>query len=360
MSWYCRIPFFRISSDQEGQEDYSLPCVIAMRNSITFGCASCGGLRTPASQAWALNKTSVSRRARAYARARSRAHSFTYMSHTHNEEEPASSVELPWTAAPTSTSPSHLGPSAKRHHQHHRHHQQQHTSNSSTPTTAPNVMHTHNPSPNIKSLTLNLNGRDALPSVASLMRYMRDLRPKLDYLGPRARERVLSALEVANVAHEGQKRKSGDPYIIHPIAVAAILAEMHMDRDSIIAGLLHDTVEDTPFTLEEIEMLFGNDVRKIVEGETKISKLASKVQQQRVEAAGDEEEEASLHRTFPGGAQKKNRRAEKSKVYKGRRARETGRQFTKHVFGNDRRRAGNYCKACGQVAQHAHNGAYEA
>lgn len=131
--------------------------------------------------------------------------------------------------------------------------------------------------PVIFSLALNLRGRNALPSLASLTRYMRDLRPKLDYLGPHARERVLSALEVANVAHDGQKRKSGEPYIVHPIEVAGILADMRMDRDSIIAGLLHDTVEDTPFTLEEIESLFGFDVRRIVEGETKISKLASKV-----------------------------------------------------------------------------------
>lgn len=129
----------------------------------------------------------------------------------------------------------------------------------------------------VTSVQLNLNGTDALPSVSSLMRYMNDLRPKLDYLEPHARERVLSALEVANVAHEGQKRKSGEPFIIHPIAVAAILADMRMDRDCIIAGLLHDTVEDTPVTLEELETLFGQDVRKIVEGETKFSKLAKKV-----------------------------------------------------------------------------------
>lgn len=106
---------------------------------------------------------------------------------------------------------------------------------------------------------------------------MNDLRPKIDYLEPLARTRVLSALEVANVAHQGQLRKSGEPFIIHPVAVAAILAEMRMDRDCIIAGLLHDTVEDTPITLEELETLFGHDVRKIVEGETKLTKLAKKV-----------------------------------------------------------------------------------
>ncbi|PXF42250.1 putative GTP diphosphokinase RSH1, chloroplastic [Gracilariopsis chorda] len=127
------------------------------------------------------------------------------------------------------------------------------------------------------SVRLNLHGIEPLPSVASLMRYMSDLRPKLDYLEPSARERVLCALEVATVAHSGQKRKSGEPFIIHPVAVAAILADMRMDRDCIIAGLLHDTVEDTPVTLEELESLFGHDVRKIVEGETKLTKLAKKV-----------------------------------------------------------------------------------
>lgn len=131
--------------------------------------------------------------------------------------------------------------------------------------------------PVITSVTLNFNGSDPLPSVASLMRYMNDLRPKLDYLDPRARERVLSALEVANVAHKGQLRKSGEPFIIHPIAVAAILADLRMDRDCIIAGLLHDTVEDTPVTLEDLETLFGTDVRRIVEGETKLTKLAKKI-----------------------------------------------------------------------------------
>lgn len=109
------------------------------------------------------------------------------------------------------------------------------------------------------------------------MRYMNDLRPKLDYLDHRSRERVLSALEVANVAHSGQLRKSGEPFIIHPIAVAAILADLRMDTDCIIAGLLHDTVEDTPVTLEDLETLFGTDVRRIVEGETKLTKLAKKM-----------------------------------------------------------------------------------
>jgi len=68
-------------------------------------------------------------------------------------------------------------------------------------------------------------------------------------------------------------RKSGEPFIIHPINVAILLTELSMDVHSIMAGLLHDTVEDTDLTFTEVEALFGVTVRKIVEGETKVSKL---------------------------------------------------------------------------------------
>lgn len=133
------------------------------------------------------------------------------------------------------------------------------------------------PSPVIRTIPLEFIGKDVKASMGSVQIYTRDLRPKLNYLGPQARERVQAAVEVANVAHKGQKRKSGEPYIIHPVAVAAILADMRMDQDSVIAGLLHDTVEDTKLTLHDIFLLFGQHVRRIVEGETKISKLAKKV-----------------------------------------------------------------------------------
>ncbi|BDP42036.1 GTP pyrophosphokinase [Deinococcus aetherius] len=89
------------------------------------------------------------------------------------------------------------------------------------------------------------------------------------------RERVERAYEFARDAHEGVKRKSGEPYITHPVAVAIILAGLGMDTDSLLAGLLHDTVEDVEgVTFEEIERRFGPDVRRIVEGETKVSKLS--------------------------------------------------------------------------------------
>lgn len=84
---------------------------------------------------------------------------------------------------------------------------------------------------------------------------------------------ILSALCVAALAHKGQKRKSGEPYLVHPVAVAELLAKLKVHRDVVIAGLLHDTVEDNPtMRFEDIEGLFGPDVRRIVEGETKASK----------------------------------------------------------------------------------------
>jgi len=79
------------------------------------------------------------------------------------------------------------------------------------------------------------------------------------------------AVDFASKHHEGQKRKSGEPYIIHPLSVADILVEWGMDIDTVLAGVLHDTVEDTDATLDEIETLFGHDVAFLVDGVTKVS-----------------------------------------------------------------------------------------
>ncbi len=84
--------------------------------------------------------------------------------------------------------------------------------------------------------------------------------------------RLKQAIEVATKAHEGQLRKTGEPYIIHPLAVMKILQEWNMDEDTVIAGVLHDTVEDTPLTLKEIEDQFGKDVAFLVNGVTKLGK----------------------------------------------------------------------------------------
>jgi len=100
-----------------------------------------------------------------------------------------------------------------------------------------------------------------------------DLESKLMYLPREDRLRALSALCVASLAHKGQKRKSGEPYIVHPVAVAELLALLKVQVDVIIGGLLHDTVEDNPdIHFEDLEQIFGPDVRRIVEGETKASK----------------------------------------------------------------------------------------
>lgn len=87
---------------------------------------------------------------------------------------------------------------------------------------------------------------------------------------------VQKALDYATKAHEGQFRKSGEPYIIHPIQVAGILAELHMDPHTVATGFLHDVVEDTDVTLEDLKAEFGPDVAMLVDGVTKLGKIMYK------------------------------------------------------------------------------------
>ena len=87
-------------------------------------------------------------------------------------------------------------------------------------------------------------------------------------------ELIHKAYDIAKDRHQGQTRKSGDPYITHPVAVAKILADLGSGPHSLIAALLHDTVEDTDLTLKEVESIFGIEVRTLVDGVTKISKLS--------------------------------------------------------------------------------------
>ena len=87
---------------------------------------------------------------------------------------------------------------------------------------------------------------------------------------------ISSALDFAIEAHKEQKRKSGEPYVIHPILVASVCASISGDESMVIAALLHDVVEDTPITLKEIEELFGKDVAHLVEGLTKIDSIRDK------------------------------------------------------------------------------------
>lgn len=103
--------------------------------------------------------------------------------------------------------------------------------------------------------------------------YWVELLPKVSYLGTEMVVKVYKALCVAYRAHRGQVRKSGEPFIIHPVQVGLLLADLRMDGETVMAGLLHDTVEDTDLTFVQVEALFGSTVRAIVEGETKVSKL---------------------------------------------------------------------------------------
>ncbi|MBQ9854492.1 MAG: bifunctional (p)ppGpp synthetase/guanosine-3',5'-bis(diphosphate) 3'-pyrophosphohydrolase [Bacilli bacterium] len=86
-------------------------------------------------------------------------------------------------------------------------------------------------------------------------------------------EIITKAYNYANDLHKGQIRQSGEPYIIHPLNVAYILAEMHADRDTVCAGLLHDTLEDTETTKEDIAYEFNQNVANLVDGVTKLSKM---------------------------------------------------------------------------------------
>jgi guanosine-3',5'-bis(diphosphate) 3'-pyrophosphohydrolase len=103
--------------------------------------------------------------------------------------------------------------------------------------------------------------------LADLVERIRGYHPAADV------EIVSRAYDYSVRAHEGQKRKSGDPYFIHPAAVAGIITELRLDTASICAGLLHDVVEDTLATLDDIEREFGSEVAFLVDGVTKLSKI---------------------------------------------------------------------------------------
>jgi guanosine-3',5'-bis(diphosphate) 3'-pyrophosphohydrolase len=95
----------------------------------------------------------------------------------------------------------------------------------------------------------------------------RELHPKADLT------LLQRAYDVAEEKHRGQRRNSGDPFITHPLAVATILAELGMDTTTLVAALLHDTVEDTDYSLQHLEADFGEEVAHLVDGVTKLAKV---------------------------------------------------------------------------------------
>jgi guanosine-3',5'-bis(diphosphate) 3'-pyrophosphohydrolase len=121
-------------------------------------------------------------------------------------------------------------------------------------------------------MTYNLNGEEENKEIAR--RYKDLLKGAYQSFTSEDKKEIRKAFDIALEAHNDQRRKTGEPYIFHPIAVAKIVAyEIGLDTTSIVAALLHDVVEDTDYTIEDIERLFGENVARIVNGLTKISHL---------------------------------------------------------------------------------------
>ena len=100
------------------------------------------------------------------------------------------------------------------------------------------------------------------------------------YLPEERVQQVQDAFVLAKDAHEGQMRSSGDPYITHPVAVASLLADMHLDYETLMAALLHDVIEDTHYDKDDLDKAFGNTVAELVEGVSKLDKIAFSTKQE--------------------------------------------------------------------------------
>lgn len=113
----------------------------------------------------------------------------------------------------------------------------------------------------------------AAPDEAAVPDYVRALERQADYLPPEQRALLRRAWAVGAAAHAGQTRKSGEPYITHPVAVAGVLAEQGLDVETLVAAILHDTIEDTPLRRADLAAQFGETVAELVDGVTKLDKL---------------------------------------------------------------------------------------
>jgi len=114
-----------------------------------------------------------------------------------------------------------------------------------------------------------------------------DLPTKVTYLPGDDQDKLRRAYELAERAHLGQFRLSGEPYIEHPVAVAGILADLRMDVDTLASAILHDTVEDTDLTSEELRQQFGDQVQRLVEGVTKLGKIHVHTKEQAEQAQAE-------------------------------------------------------------------------
>ena len=130
------------------------------------------------------------------------------------------------------------------------------------------------PPPSVKSLVQTPSAQAEVPA------YVRALEQAASYLPADQLLRLRHAWEVGAAAHAGQTRKSGEPYITHPVAVAQVLAELGLDVETLVAAILHDTIEDTPLTHAEIVAAFGESVAELVEGVTKLDKLSFRDRQE--------------------------------------------------------------------------------
>src|SRR5688500_13149231 len=117
---------------------------------------------------------------------------------------------------------------------------------------------------------------DALPPAPpddAVPEYVQSLERAANYLPSEQRAQLRRAWAVGAAAHAGQSRRSGEPYITHPVAVATVLAEQRVDVETLIAAILHDTIENTPRTRAAIAREFGETVADLVDGITKLDKL---------------------------------------------------------------------------------------
>ena len=119
---------------------------------------------------------------------------------------------------------------------------------------------------------------------------------------------IARAYRVANEAHQGQVRKSGEPYIVHPLYVAIILADLELDKETIVAGLLHDVVEDTILTKEEIASLFGDEVALLVDGVTKLQHFDMEDSHANVDKEKIEIQAENLRKMFLASRRKRQKR----------------------------------------------------